>query len=102
MSNRFTITPPPILDDSQEAQNTWVHDNLLRLANNLEGNGAFGTGGGQVDSVVAGENVTVDSSDPANPIVSASCSGEGGSQNIEGGSASSIYLPSQVIDGGNA
>lgn len=40
-----------------------------------------GTGGGQVNSVVAGTNVTVDSTDPANPIVSST---GGGSPSIGG------------------
>jgi hypothetical protein len=55
-----------------------------------------GGGGGSVNSVVAGDNVTVDNTDPANPIVSAYFG------SVEGGSASSIYLASQVISGGNA
>jgi len=38
--------------------------------------------GGQVDSVVAGTNVTVDNTDPANPIVSAT-GGGGGSSDVE-------------------
>jgi len=34
-----------------------------------------GGGSGQVDSVVAGENITVDNSDPINPIIAASGGG---------------------------
>jgi len=36
-----------------------------------------GGGGGQVDSIVAGTNITVDSTDPVNPIIS-SAGGSGG------------------------
>lgn len=39
---------------------------------------ALGGGGGIVESIVAGANVTVDDTDPANPIVSASGGGGGG------------------------
>lgn len=55
-----------------------------------------GGGGGTVNSVVAGDNVVVDSTDPANPIVSAY------GANTDGGTASSVYLPVQVINGGGA
>lgn len=55
-----------------------------------------GGGGGTVDSIVAGDNVVVDSTDPANPIVSAY------GANVEGGVASSVYLPVQVLNGGGA
>lgn len=41
-------------------------------------NGQSGSGSGIVESVVAGTNVTVDSTDPANPIVSSSGGGGGG------------------------
>lgn len=41
--------------------------------------GQFGGGGGGVASIVAGSNVTVDDTDPANPIVSASGGGGGSS-----------------------
>ena len=36
-------------------------------------------GGGQVDSVVAGTNVTIDNTDPINPIINAAGGGGGGS-----------------------
>lgn len=50
-----------------------------------------GSGGGQVNSVVAGTNVTVDSTDPANPIVSAT-----------GGGSFSVMQPlSGVVNGVN-
>jgi len=57
-----------------------------------------GTGGGTVETVVAGDNVAVDSTDPANPIVSAvSCI------NIDGGMSDSVYGGiSFNFDGGNA
>ena len=48
---------------------------ITLLRNASEGSGV--EPGGQVDSIVAGANVTVDSSDPANPIVSASGGGGG-------------------------
>jgi len=44
---------------------TGINEYLLQYGN-------AGAAGGQVDSVVAGTNVTVDDTDPANPIVSAS------------------------------
>jgi hypothetical protein len=56
-------------------------------------------GGGIVNSVVAGTNITVDNTDPANPIVSSTASGD---QNIDGGVADSIYLVTQLADGGPA
>lgn len=55
-----------------------------------------GGSGGTVNTIVEGDNVTVDATDPANPIVSAF----GG--NIEGGNALSIFLASQVLNGGTA
>lgn len=55
-----------------------------------------GGGSGTVNSIVAGDNVVVDSTDPANPIVSAY------GANADGGSASSVYLAVQVINGGTA
>ena len=55
-----------------------------------------GGGGGSVNSVVAGDNVVVDSTDPANPIVSAY------GANVDGGTASSLYLAVQVLNGGGA
>ena len=55
-----------------------------------------GGGGGTIDTIVAGDNVVVDDSDPANPIVSAY------GANVEGGVASSIYLAVQVLNGGFA
>ncbi len=42
-----------------------------------------GGGGGQVDSIVAGTNVTVDNTDPVNPVVSASGGGGGGATVID-------------------
>lgn len=42
-------------------------------------NGQAGSGSGIVESVVAGTNVTVDDTDPANPIVSSSGGGGGAS-----------------------
>ena len=57
---------------------------------------AGGGGGGTVNTIVPGANVLVDSTDPANPIVSAYFS------NVEGGVASSTYLASQAINGGGA
>ena len=86
-------------------------------------------GGGQVNSVVAGINVTVDSSDPANPIVSSTGGGGGGGQvnsvvagnNVtvdstdpanpivaafvgmfDGGFAASVYGGTTAINGGTA
>jgi len=38
----------------------------------------LGSGGGQVDSVVGGTNITVDNTDPINPIINASGGGGGG------------------------
>jgi len=53
--------------------------------------GTIGTGsGGGIESIVAGSGVTVDATDPANPIVSAS----GG-----GGGTTVIRTTSQVVDG---
>jgi len=52
-------------------------------------------GGGGIQSIVAGNDITVDNTDPLNPIVATS----GG---IDGGFADSIYLIDQIIDGGNA
>ena len=46
------------------------------LRNSSEGSGV--EPGGQVDSIVAGTNVTVDNSDPANPVISSSGGGGGG------------------------
>ena len=60
-----------------------------------------GTGGGQVNSVVAGANVTVDSSDPANPIVSATGGGGGGLALTDAGS-SDAYLAIEDYWGGNS
>lgn len=53
-------------------------------------------GGGGIASIVAGDNVVVDATDPTNPIVSAY------GANVEGGVASSIYLATQVLNGGGA
>lgn len=49
-----------------------------------------GSGGGQVNSIVAGTNITVDSTDPANPIVSAT-----------GGGSFAVMVPTGTIDGSN-
>lgn len=48
--------------------------NLLYTKSQVDALIAKGGGSGIVKSVVAGANVTVDSTDPANPIVSASAS----------------------------
>lgn len=48
-----------------------------------------GAGGGQVNSIVAGTNITVDSTDPANPIVSAT-----------GGGSFSVMVPSGALGQG--
>lgn len=56
-----------------------------------------GGGSGIVESIVAGTNITVVDTDPANPIISASSS-----DNIDGGFADSVYLVTQVADGGPA
>lgn len=45
---------------------------LTETADEITISATGGSGGGQVDSVVAGTNVTVDATDPVNPIVSAS------------------------------
>lgn len=48
-----------------------------------------GTGGGQVNSVVAGTGISVDSTDPANPIVSAT------------GTAFTVLVPTGTVNGTN-
>lgn len=55
---------------------------------------------GQVDSVVAGTNVTVDASDPANPIVSSTAAGGGGATYTDVGlvaDASTTELPAGQV-----
>lgn len=46
--------------------------------------GGGGGGGGQVDSVVAGTNVTIDNTDPINPIINAAGGGGGGGGTVQG------------------
>jgi hypothetical protein len=50
-----------------------------------------------INDVIAGTNVTIDKTDPLNPIISAS----GGGGNIDGGNASSIPI-FMGVDGGGA
>jgi nitrogen fixation protein len=52
------------------------------------------TGGGGVQSVVAGTNISVDNTDPANPIISAS--GGGGTQNLN-----QVLVEGNATDGEN-
>jgi hypothetical protein len=56
-----------------------VDADLSGLTRNANGQYILGSGGsGGIQSIVAGTNVTVDNTDPANPIVSATGSGGGG------------------------
>ena len=56
---------------------------------------------GVVETIQAGTGVTVDSSDPANPIVTSTTSLV---ENIDGGTSSSIYSPigASPLSGGNS
>ena len=57
--------------DARNIYNANADDAETRLTALESGGG----GGGQVDSVVAGTNVTVDNTDPANPIVNSTATG---------------------------
>ena len=64
---------------------------LTLLRNSTEGDGVdtpIDAGGGRVDTIVAGTNVTVDSADPANPIVSSTA--------VSGGQVDSIVAGTNV------
>lgn len=56
-----------------------------------------GGGGGIVDSVVAGTNITVDDTDPANPIVSATGGGGGGAVDSVNGETGVVVLTTDDI-----
>jgi len=60
-------------DIAETDRNTKTNNQLLQMI--ADGGGS---GGGQVNSIVAGDNITVDDSDPVNPIVSATGGGGGG------------------------
>ncbi len=83
-----------------DTPNTYVGQALKTVRVNAGATGlefaVGGGGGGTVDTIVEGVNISVDATDPANPIVSAFIG------NIDGGVASSLFLPSQVINGGAA
>lgn len=57
-----------------------------------------GGGGDGIAEIIAGDNVTVDNTDPYRPIVSAS--GGGGDGNIDGGGPDTVYGGIDPIDGG--
>lgn len=50
-----------------------------------------------VRELQAGNNITIDNTDPNRPIVASTASGGG---NIDGGDANDVYLASMTIDGG--
>jgi len=56
----------------------------------------LGSGGGGVQSVVAGTNITVDNTDPLNPIISST----GGSTTINNGQATTWNPSSEAVDWG--
>jgi hypothetical protein len=62
----------------------------------LTGATVTGIPAGGVQSVVAGTNVTVDNTDPANPIVSATGGGGGGGSDLAEGQAITPYLAGNV------
>lgn len=61
--------------------------------------GYSGGGGGGIAEIIAGDNVTVDNTDPYRPIVSATGGGSG-SGNIDGGGPESEYGGTSPTDGG--
>ena len=85
-------TPPPseLTDDEVDA---------IKGSNNPSASNVFATiadtggggGGGQVDSVVAGTNITVDNTDPINPIISASGGGGGTSPSLRNATATDTF-----------
>jgi hypothetical protein len=99
----------------------WVHGQLRRVADELEGGGSGegeantssneGSGAGLAlpksgvnlpfKSLLGGSNVTI--TEQAQTVtINASGGGGDGDRNVDGGRADSIYLPSQNIDGGTA
>jgi hypothetical protein len=75
----------------------YIYDQSLDVYT-IAGKGEVSSGGGgQVDSVVAGTGILVDSSDPANPIVTAT-----GGLFIDGGRADTNFTSTIPVDGGNS
>lgn len=80
----------------EQPDGTWGKFVDLRGLPGASGGGG-GAGGGILE-VVAGDNVTVDNTDPYRPIVSAT--GGGGDGNIDGGGPDTVYGGIDPIDGG--
>lgn len=61
--------------------------------------GPGGGGGGQVDSIVPGDGIDVDSTDPINPVVSVFLSADAGNQAVFG-TDDGLYVPAPAPTGG--
>jgi hypothetical protein len=77
------------------------HTNITATYDDVSGEvrltGSVGGAGGQVDSVIGGTGITVDATDPANPIVTAT-----GGLSIDGGRADTNFTSTIPVDGGNS
>jgi len=80
----------------------------VNLSNLTQTNGKYDLGSGKVKTIVAGSNITVDSTDPQNPIVSSTATTTSEISivtGMDGGGASSTYggtLGRPIIYGGHA
>lgn len=72
----------------------WNEGHLLTMASNRL-LGRTSAGSGTVEEISIGTGLTFSAGQ-------LSASGASGDQNVDGGIASSVYLPSQVINGGSA
>lgn len=82
-------------DSAGEYTHLTVGTGLSITGTSLAATGGGG-GGGTVDTIVAGSGITVDATDPANPIVSASGGGGGGATSDIPDPAFSYWGPSKV------
>lgn len=91
----------------QVASKTYSLNELddVNLTNLTQTNNKYDLGSGKVKSIVAGSNITVDSTDPQNPIVSSTSSEISIVTGMDGGGADSTYggtLGRPIIWGGSA
>lgn len=87
--NLFTLPhiDPDTLDPILEPEAAWT----VALGNEITARESADNALGRVDAVVAGTNVTVDSTDPRNPIVSAT-GGGGGVDTVNGDAGPDVVL----------